>query len=169
MLTFEHIQLQSNLSAPAEADDVEFVLDTLEGQSAIVSIASYVANDRPTGRYGGHGARRRLCNTQFNAGTAESDVQSVVSAGALIQQGRAQAAVSDWPASYSSLCHRPRRRPPTSVMQKRTVLLSVGTNVTAASVPGAVWPPLDRLSHCVRAEQAAETASRLCLRPAASG
>ena len=48
----EHVQLQSNLSAPAEADVVKFVLDTLEGQSAIVSIASYVANDRPIGRYG---------------------------------------------------------------------------------------------------------------------
>ncbi len=48
----EHVQLLPSLPAPAEADVVEFFLDTLRGQPAIVSIASYIADDLPIDRYG---------------------------------------------------------------------------------------------------------------------
>jgi hypothetical protein len=66
----EHVHVLPSLPAPAEADVVEFFLDTLRGKPAIVSIASYVTNDLPIDGYGLYSPlatidRGRLANVAF--------------------------------------------------------------------------------------------------------
>jgi hypothetical protein len=47
--SLQHVHLLPSLPAPAESDVVEFFFDVVTGRPAVVSIASYLADDRPIG------------------------------------------------------------------------------------------------------------------------